>query len=458
MMQGSAGMVEAPSREFNPATGGWREVGRTEWQKNQSNPNFAQVVPLDYWFEKAQKLRFDVYDVDKPHGSLSRQDNLGEAVINLGDILGSPGGVATRDLKNPDHPARRIGDIIVAAEEVNSEAANSIVTFRFTGSHLDKKDLFGKSDPWLEIHRNNIENGQWTLIHKTEVIKKTLDPAWCPFELDCSKLCQGDFNRQLLFKVYDWDADGSHDLIGLANATLNELLQGKRQLPLIEPDKQRKKKGYTNSGVLNIVQLDLRKNHSFLEYVAGGCQLRLAIAIDFTASNGDPTSARSLHYRDPSGQPNEYMKAIMAVGEILASYDQTSRFPTYGFGAKIPPTATTSHCFHVNMDPTNPECVGISNVIGAYTHSLSHVKLSGPTNFSPIIKQVAELARQTPPQQQVYWTLLMITDGAISDMDTTMAEIVNASDLPISLSLSAAFPPTTFLLRLACDSPHLNNP
>jgi hypothetical protein len=24
--------------------------------------------------------------------------------------------------------------------------------------------------------------------------------------------------------------------------------------------------------------------------------------------------------------------------------------------------------------------------------------------------------------------------------------------------LSAAFPPTTFLLRLACDSPHLNNP
>ncbi len=76
--------------------------------RNQSNPNFAQVVPLDYWFEKAQKLRFEVYDVDKPNGSLSRQDNMGEAVINLGDILGSPGGVATRDLKycfaSPDLP------------------------------------------------------------------------------------------------------------------------------------------------------------------------------------------------------------------------------------------------------------------------------------------------------------------------------------------------------------------
>jgi hypothetical protein len=31
--------------------------------------------------------------------------------------------------RNPDHPTRRIGDIIVAAEEVNSEAANSIVTY-----------------------------------------------------------------------------------------------------------------------------------------------------------------------------------------------------------------------------------------------------------------------------------------------------------------------------------------
>jgi hypothetical protein len=72
--------------------------------RNQSNPNFAQVVPLDYWFEKAQKLRFEVYDVDKPNGSLSRQDNVGEAVINLGDILGSPGGVATRDLKYTASP------------------------------------------------------------------------------------------------------------------------------------------------------------------------------------------------------------------------------------------------------------------------------------------------------------------------------------------------------------------
>lgn len=43
-----------------------------------------------------------------------------------------------------------------------------------------------------------------------------LDPSWHPFEIDASKLCQGDFDRKLILKVWDWDADGSSDLIGVA--------------------------------------------------------------------------------------------------------------------------------------------------------------------------------------------------------------------------------------------------
>ncbi|ELR17203.1 copine VIII, putative [Acanthamoeba castellanii str. Neff] len=423
--------------QFDPTTGRWSEVGRTEWQQNQKNPNFARCVPMDYWFEKAQqvqKLRFQVFDIDRPDSSLnSSQDFIGEAVVNLGDILGNKGGTLSRDLQNPHHTSRKNGIIIIRAEEVNADAQNSIVTFRFSGSHLDKKDFFGKSDPYLEIYRNNPADSQWVLVHKTEVIKKTLDPTWRPFEIDASKLCQGDFNRMLMFKVWDWDSDGGHDLIGNATTTLNEMIKGKRQFALIEPDLMRKKRGYKDSGILNVHQVDVRRVHSFLEYIAGGCQLRLALAIDFTASNGNPQDSKSLHYRNPSGEPNEYLKAMMAVGDIVASYDQTKQFPTYGFGAKIPPANEVSHCFHVNMNPSNPECIGIENVIGAYQHALSYVKLSGPTNFGPIIKQVATIARSTPLQQQVYWILLMITDGVISDMERTISEIVDASDLPFSI-------------------------
>lgn len=46
------------------------------------------------------------------------------------------------------------------------------------------------------------------------------------------------------------------------------------------------------------------------------------VAIDFTASNGDPRNSCSLHYINPY-QPNEYLKALVAVGEICQDYDRS---------------------------------------------------------------------------------------------------------------------------------------
>lgn len=50
-------------------------------------------------------------------------------------------------------------------------------------------------------------------------------------------------------------------------------------------------------------------------------QMNFTVAIDFTASNGNPTSPESLHYINPY-QPNQYAAAISAVGEIIKDYDR----------------------------------------------------------------------------------------------------------------------------------------
>ena len=47
----------------------------------------------------------------------------------------------------------------------------------------------------------------------------------------------------------------------------------------------------------------------------------LQVGIDFTASNGEPNQATSLHYINPYA-PNEYMQALTAVGEIIQDYDR----------------------------------------------------------------------------------------------------------------------------------------
>lgn len=101
-------------------------------------------------------------------------------------------------------------------------------------------------------------------------------------------------------------------------------------------------------------QLQIIKMYSFLDYIMGGCQIQFTVgsgaylfnpfcsvsshrrgplihacacafpsqvAIDFTASNGDPRNSCSLHYIHPY-QPNEYLKALVAVGEICQDYDR----------------------------------------------------------------------------------------------------------------------------------------
>ena len=64
--------------------------------------------------------------------------------------------------------------------------------------------------------------------------------------------------------------------------------------------------------VLSFVQFDLKKSHSFLDYIFGGCEIGLSIAIDFTLSNGEPSDPTSLHKLDP--ERNEYLNAIKSVG------------------------------------------------------------------------------------------------------------------------------------------------
>ena len=45
------------------------------------------------------------------------------------------------------------------------------------------------------------------------------------------------------------------------------------------------------------------------------------VGVDFTASNGEPTSLHSLHYCGQQQKENEYIRALRSVGEICEDYD-----------------------------------------------------------------------------------------------------------------------------------------
>ncbi|KAJ8271910.1 hypothetical protein COCON_G00107690 [Conger conger] len=410
----------------------WVEIGRTETAVNNLNPVFGEKFQVDYHFEEVQKLKFAMFDEDKCSSQLYEHDFLGEFTCTLGVI------VSGKKLHRPlilanGKPAGK-GTITITAQELSD---NRIITMNMCGRKLDKKDFFGKSDPYLEFHKQG-EDGKWMLVHRTEVIKNTLDPVWKPFTIPLISLCNGDVDRNIKVLCYDYDNDGGHDFIGEFQTNVTKMSEAQSSLEVefecINPKKQRKKKSYKNSGIIILKSCKIARDYSFLDYILGGCQLMFTVGIDFTASNGNPREPSSLHYINPMGT-NEYLSAIWAVGQIIQDYDSDKMFPALGFGAQLPPDWKVSHELAINFNPTNPFCSGVEGIVEAYSSCLPHIRFYGPTNFSPIINHVARFASQAvqQPTAAQYFTLLIITDGVISDMDETRHAVVQASKLPMSI-------------------------
>uniref|UniRef100_A0AAR2K9Q6 C2 domain-containing protein n=1 Tax=Pygocentrus nattereri TaxID=42514 RepID=A0AAR2K9Q6_PYGNA len=348
----------------------WREFGRTEVIDNTLNPDFVRKFILDYFFEEKQNLRFD-FRLEKPLGGI---------------------------------PGKKCGTIILSAEELGN--CRDSATMQFCANKLDKKDFFGKSDPFMVFYRSN-EDGTFTICHKTEVVKNTLNPVWQSFTIPVRALCNGDYDRTIKVEVYDWDRDGSHDFIGEFTTSYRELARGQSQFNVYEVS-------CLQTPQVTLLSFSVESEFTFLDYI-----------------KGNPSQSTSLHYMNPY-QMNAYAMALKAVGEIIQDYDSDKMFPALGFGAKLPPDGRVSHEFPLNGNIENPYCNGIEGILEAYHQSLKTVQLYGPTNFAPVVNHVARYAAAVQDGSQ-YFVLLIITDGVISDMSQTKEAIVNGAKLPMSI-------------------------
>ncbi|XP_076869418.1 copine-4 isoform X3 [Brachyhypopomus gauderio] len=391
--------------------GQWLEVDRTEVLRSSINPTFSKIFTVDYYFEEVQRLRYELYDISNNHNGMRDADCLGAMECTLGQIV-SQRKLSKALLKQSSTGGK--STITITAEELTGN--DDYVELSFSARKLDDKDFFSKSDPFLEIYRVNDDATQ-QLVYRTEchwcypqTVMNNLNPVWKTFKTSLNCLCSGDHERLLKCTVWDWDSNGKHDYIGEFEATFKEMrgaTDGKQvQWECINPKYKVKKKNYRNSGIVILNQ----------------------------SSNGDPRNSCSLHYIHPY-QPNEYLKALVAVGEICQDYDSDKMFPAFGFGARIPPEFKVSHDFAVNFNEDNPECAGIQGVVEAYQNCLPKIQLYGPTNIAPIIQKVANSASEEEHTREAmqYFILLILTDGVITDMADTREAIVHASHLPMSI-------------------------
>ena len=254
-------------------------------------------------------------------------------------------------------------------------------------------------------------------------------------------LCNGDEHCLLRFTVKKYDENKGHHLsYGFCTTTLDILsknLEYKMELHDL--------KGHPiKNSFIHFKDTSITERPSFAEYLKGGWKINMSVAIDYTASNGDPSCSSSLHYiseKTETGfrQENQYEQAMTSVGNILETYAYKKRFSCYGFGGipKFAGSNSVSHCFFLGRDPNSgqlcPEIDGLENMLKAYRHSLKGVKLYGPTFFKPVLQKIIQDISSRAKVLNVYHVILMLTDGCIHDMRETIDLIVEASELPLSI-------------------------
>ncbi|KAG4928870.1 Protein BONZAI 3 [Glycine soja] len=416
------------------------ELGRTEVILNCLNPEWIEKISVAFHFEIVQPLEFHVYDIDTKYHSvptktlkLGDQEFLGMTSCTLSEIVTKPSRSLSLRLQNKSGHGvlRNLGAITIHAEE--TVASKSAVEMVLSCSHLDNKDVFSKSDPFLRISRM-IESGGYIPICKTEVINDNLNPKWKPVCLSGHKF--GSKDNPLVIECFDFNSSGDHVLIGKVQKSVADLekLYGERTgVNLIIPSTRHRQEKVLK-GQLFVDQYCEKEQFSFIDYISSGFELNFMVAVDFTASNGNPQHSDSLHYIDAYGRLNSYQQAIMEVGEVIQFYDSDRQFPAWGFGGKIP-GGTVSHCFNLCGNPGASEVAGVEGIMDAYASALCRVTLSGPTLFGPVINMAAQIASHalTSHCSTKYYVLLIITDGVVTDVQETINALVEASDLPLSI-------------------------
>ncbi|KAI9349294.1 Copine-domain-containing protein [Zopfochytrium polystomum] len=466
--------------------GGWKLAARSKPINDTLNPIFPDIFSFDYYFEEIQNLCFVVVDVDNNTGKMVDQEYLGHLVVSLAQVVAAGSRGYTTKLTTDCQLPRGIPSFKNITQESRAAAAASNpritllasseddmrkqVVLKVSCRGLERKDLNGLSDPYFVVSRivagglGGVRNGatrsQLLHIFKSPVIRYNLNPRWNELRIPYSQFSpSGSNNEPLRISVWDWDETGGDDYIGSFDTTPGLLLSaghstmsrgggaGANAFPLINAAKTRGLRSmfYKNSGTFVVEACSVVEEPQFIDFIAAGAQISLSVAIDLTASNQSPHHPTSLHhfrelarglsspyYPQPHEVPmNPYQSAIVGVAQVLQEYDTDKIFPLYGFGFEKPRRVRHKCGFFGNV-------TGVDGLLAQYRSIIMdpELSLSGPTDFAPVIRQAcqdlqAEIASN--PHQLNYGILLIITDGLITDLDATLAALVQAAKLPLSI-------------------------
>uniref|UniRef100_F1L3T1 Copine-8 n=1 Tax=Ascaris suum TaxID=6253 RepID=F1L3T1_ASCSU len=391
---------------------------------NNLNPTFARNFFVNYHFENSERLRFVIYRIDGNSEKILM--TLAQLECSLGEVLSQGGSTQL-----PFEPIKGSTASVLSVQIRSSHIAAQAVRLQFCGHHISSPLDHCPINAYF-IMLLSPEGAKRQLLYKSESIADK-NPTWKSFVIPLSHFtCPSTSTCSIEVDVYNYVANAEDKLIGKFSTSLDHLLRGTGPInsyKLLTSD--RRKKDHTSMELLNVIQIAC---NSFLDFIRSGTQIHFSVAVDFTASNGNPLNPDSLHYIHPH-KFNPYMTALCSVSSVIEKYNRHGRIAALGFGAQTPPDFKVSHLFFMNGDARDPHVSGVDGLMNAYRSSLLAVRPYAPTDFSEVIYHVykfgAAANRQTSSEH--YFVLLIVTDGCVTEPKKTLDAIVECSYLPISI-------------------------
>lgn len=382
-------------------------IGSTE-EFDDSDLLFKKKFKMTYCFQKLQIVKVEI----------NYNDNIQVVNTSLGNILGSK----ELFVEMPFFYKGSTDDcsVIIRAVVIKDENKNRVITINLITdlSNLPYSDYFVVIYNWHHPRR------------KEKVWKSKETPGkeiiFTADMITLQDLCLGSYNRKITIEYYGIYCG----FVGSVIKTLGQLkdaMDNRDKIQILNEDG--KEMGYF------YVSFSIENRSRFIDLVENGLQIKLSFAIDFTNSNLVYTNPNSLHYIGNHEKLNPYENCLRCFGELISSYDFNHKIALHGFGAIIPSTGDTSHCFPISLTK-DPIANGIEEAIKQYREALPKITLDGPTYLFPVFKENLDMLKDDDDcPTSIYHILVIITDGNNNDIDEMVRQLIKSERYPISVCI-----------------------
>ncbi|KRX00777.1 C2 domain [Pseudocohnilembus persalinus] len=259
------------------------------------------------------------------------------------------------------------------------------------------------------------------LLYETEVFKSTLQVDFQKITFNYGKLCLADKNQPIKIEVWDYKKEHKQDKLGEIVFSINDIeLDNMTKFDIVDQN-------FSKKGEMVLKDFNRVKKKNFLNYIESGTNIFLNIGIDFSSQKYS-NRASSFKHNDQ----HSYREALKKITSVLLPYDSDQSVPMYGISGKTAQSGEYQTFFQLNEQ--NLEATGYENIIKFYDESLKNVKLGETLQIAPIIEKLNEISKQhLQDGVNGYHVLLILTDGAIDDMQETKKQIIQSSGLPLSI-------------------------